>query len=184
MLHSATAAEYGEWLRWYYLPVFVALVAMLLFVHYYLGTGRVWLLWTVIFARSVQVVVNFSVHPNFAFSSIDSLRSVSLFGEQVSTIGVAIPSERQWFAVASSFLLTVYLVDAAAQGMVEGEERHETQGHSGRLGHSVSVVAQRRLRAVDGVRRFAGSRVQPSVVPRRSAGDGLRTGARFHPEQT
>ena len=91
MLHSATAAEYGEWLRWYYLPVFVALVAMLLFVHYYLGTGRVWLLCAVIFARSVVVVVNFLVQPNFGFSSIVSLRSVSLFGEQVSVIGVAIP---------------------------------------------------------------------------------------------
>jgi signal transduction histidine kinase len=120
MLHAATVAEYEAWLRWYYLPVFVALAAMLLFVHYYLGTDKVWLLWTVIVARAIQVVVNFSVHPNFAFSSIESLRSVSLFGEQVSTIGVATPSERQWFAVASSILLTVYLVDAAARAWLKG----------------------------------------------------------------
>jgi len=122
MMHSATAAEYGEWLRWYYLPVCVALVAMLLFVHYYLGTGRVWLMWTVVSARSVQVLVNFSVHPNFGFSEIVSLRSVSLFGEQVSTIGVAIPSGRQWFAIASSILLTAYLVDAAAEGWLKGSK--------------------------------------------------------------
>jgi signal transduction histidine kinase len=96
------------------------LVAMLLFVHYYLGTGRVWLMWTVILARSAQVLVNFLVHPNFGFSEIVSLRSVSLFGEQVSTIGVAIPSGRQWFAVASSILLTAYLVDAAAQAWLKG----------------------------------------------------------------
>jgi len=121
MMQSATAAEYAEWLRWYYLPVFVALAAMLLFVHYYLGSGRVWLLWTVIFARALLVVVNFLVHPNFAFSSIESLRSMSLFGEQVSAIGVAIPSERQWFALASSILLGAYLVDAAAQGWLKGK---------------------------------------------------------------
>ena len=67
MMHSATAAEYGEWLRWYYLPVFVALVAMLLFVHYYLGTGRVWLLWTVIFARSVHGRRQFLGSPKLRF---------------------------------------------------------------------------------------------------------------------
>jgi signal transduction histidine kinase len=120
MMQSATAAEYGEWLRWYYLPVWVALVAMLFFVHYYLGTGRAWLMWTVVVTRAVQVLVNFSVHPNFGFSSIDSLRSVSLFGEQVSVIGVATPSERQWFAMATSFLLVAYLIDAAARGWLKG----------------------------------------------------------------
>jgi signal transduction histidine kinase len=120
MMHSATAAEYAEWLRWYYLPVGIALVSMLVFIHYYLGTGRVWLLWTAILARSVLVLVNFLVHPNFGFSDIVSLRSVSLFGEQVSAIGVAIPSERQWFAVASTILLMAYLVDAAARGWLKG----------------------------------------------------------------
>jgi signal transduction histidine kinase len=64
--------------------------------------------------------VNFLVHPNFAFSSIDSLRSVSLFGDQVSAIGVAVPSERQWFALASSALLIAYLLDAAARGWMNG----------------------------------------------------------------
>ena len=122
MMQSATAAEYGEWLRWYYLPVCAALVSMLLFVHYYLGTGRVWLLWTVVIARTLQVVVNFSVHPNFGFSSIESLRSVSLFGERVSAIGVAVPSERQWFAMASAFLLVAYLVDAAGSGWLKGSQ--------------------------------------------------------------
>jgi signal transduction histidine kinase len=128
MMHAATAAEYGEWLRWYYLPVFVALVAMLLFVHFYLRTDRMWFLWTVIFARLILVVVNFSVQPNFAFASIDSLRTISLFGEQISAIGAAITSERQWFALASSILLTAYLMDTAARGWVKGrgETRRKT----------------------------------------------------------
>lgn len=116
MMHSATPAEYGEWLRWYYPWVSLALVAMLLFVHFYLGTGRLWLLCAIIFARSVVVLVNFSVQPNFGFTSIVSLSSVSLFGEQVSVIGVAVMREWQWFAVASLVLLMAYLVDAVARG--------------------------------------------------------------------
>ena len=40
MMHASTAAEYGEWLRLCYLPVFFAVVGQVLFVHLYLGTGR------------------------------------------------------------------------------------------------------------------------------------------------
>jgi hypothetical protein len=40
MMHSATVDEFGEWLRWYHVPTFFAFIALLLFVHYYLGTGR------------------------------------------------------------------------------------------------------------------------------------------------
>ena len=120
MMSATTAAEYAEWLRLYYLPVGVALVAMLLFVHSYLGTGREWLLWTVVIARSTQVLVNFLVYPNFAFSSIDSLRSVTLLGEDVAMIDVATPSARQWFAAASSALLVAYLLDAGVNGWLKG----------------------------------------------------------------
>jgi hypothetical protein len=120
LMHAATAAEFGEWLRWYLLPVGLSLIAMLLFVHYYLGTGRVWLLSTLVVARAVIVLVNFWVRPNFNFSSIDSLRSVTLFGEQISAVGIAVPSERQWFAVVSLILLMVYLLDAAVQRWHKG----------------------------------------------------------------
>lgn len=116
MMHSVTPGEYGEWLRWYHVPIFLALMAQLLFVHYYLGTGRGWLAWVVILARSVVLIVNFSVQPNFNFANIVSLRSVSLLGDQVSQIAAALPRrEWQWFAVASLILLIAYLIDAAAR---------------------------------------------------------------------
>jgi hypothetical protein len=50
LMHSATVAEYGEWLRWYHVPIFFAVIAQLLFVHYYVGTGRLWLMWAIICA--------------------------------------------------------------------------------------------------------------------------------------
>ena len=46
MMHAATTAEYGEWARLIYLPVFFALIGLVLFVQLFLGTGRLWLLWT------------------------------------------------------------------------------------------------------------------------------------------
>jgi len=84
MMHSVTAAEYGEWLRWLHVPVFLALIAQLLFAHFYLGTGRLWLMWAIIFARSVVLIVNFSVHPNFNFSRPNMARIAGAWLNQLS----------------------------------------------------------------------------------------------------
>ena len=141
LMHSATVAEYGEWLRWYHVPIFFAVIAQLLFVHYYLGTGRLWLMWAIIFARSVVLVVNFSVHPNFNFSSIASLRRVSLLGEQVSQIGVAVPrTQWQMFAVASVVLLVAYLIDAAAQRWLKGGADSRRKALAAGLGMAVPML--------------------------------------------
>jgi two-component system sensor kinase FixL len=128
LMHSATVEEFGEWQRWYHLPVFLAFITQMLFAQYYLGTGRLWLLWTTIFARSVVLVVNFSVHPNFNLSSLDSLRCVSLLGEQISVIGVAVPRS-QWlpFALASVILMIAYLMDAAAQRWLKGGKTRDVR---------------------------------------------------------
>ena len=142
MMHSATAAEYGEWLRWYHVPIFLAFIAQLLFVHYYLGTGRLWLMWAIIFARSVVLVVNFSVHPNFNFSNIVSLRHVSLLGEQISVIGVAVPrTQWQMFAVASLILLMAYLIDAAAQRWLKGGTDSRRKALAVGLGIAVPMLS-------------------------------------------
>jgi signal transduction histidine kinase len=141
MMHSATVAEYVGWLRWYSAPIILALVSQLLFVHYYLGTGRLWLMWTVIIARLVVAGANFVVYPNFNFSSIDSLRHVSFFGDQVSVIGVAVPSERQWFAVASLVLWAAYLSDAAVQQWLKGEKESRRRAITAGLCIIVPMIA-------------------------------------------
>src|SRR5688572_27728201 len=113
-MHSATAPEYAELQRWSHVPIFLGFISLVLFVHYYLGTGRLWVLWMIILMRSVVLVVNFSVHPSFNFASIDSLRRVSLLGEQISVIAAAVPrTDWQLFATASLFLVMVYIIDAA-----------------------------------------------------------------------
>lgn len=120
MMHSATVPEYVGWLRWYSGPIILALVSQLLFVHYYLGTDTLWLMWTVILARLVVALANFFIYPNFNFSDIASLRHVQLYGEQISVIGIAVTSTGQWFAVASLILWAAYLIDAAVQAWLKG----------------------------------------------------------------
>jgi signal transduction histidine kinase len=108
-------------LRWYHLPAFFAIIGVLLFVHYYLHTGRAWLMWTIIVARSLILVINFSVQPNYNFSQIVSLRQISFLGEQVSVIAVATTrAPALWFAAASITLLLAYMTDAAIRRWEEG----------------------------------------------------------------
>ena len=116
MMHAATPAEYGALLRWYHLPIFLAFAGQVFVVHYYLGTSRLWLFYAAIVARTIVLAVNFTVLPNFTFSSIASLRPLSLLGEQVFTVQGAVPrASWQEFALFSLILLMAYLVDAAVR---------------------------------------------------------------------
>jgi signal transduction histidine kinase len=116
LMHSTTPEEFGAWVRWYHLPLFPALVAQVLFVHTYLESSTKWLMWGVILSRAFIFIANFSLHPNYNFSSIESLHFVSLLGDQISTIDVAIPRPGlQWIAVFSLVLLFAYVMDAVVR---------------------------------------------------------------------
>ena len=121
LMRSTTPAEFGAWHRWNHVPAFLVVAGQVLFVRTYLGTGRVWLIWALIFARAVILVVNFSVYPSFTYAEITSLRHVSLLGEQVSALGVFVRrSEWQWLATTSLVLWTVFLIDAVVQRWLKG----------------------------------------------------------------
>jgi hypothetical protein len=52
MMHSATPGEWGEWLRWHQVLIFVATVGAILFVRLHLGAGRWRLAWSIIAIRT------------------------------------------------------------------------------------------------------------------------------------
>lgn len=115
MMQAATPAELGQQLRWYHVPVFFTLIGQLLFVRYYLGTGRLWLLWTIIPIRVFVLIANFLVEPNYTFREISSLEHIVFLGERVSVIGESTMRSGQWLAVASLLLIIAFVVDAAVQ---------------------------------------------------------------------
>ena len=120
MMHAASVAAYGEWARWYHLPLFFAIVGLLFFVRSYLGTGRVWLLWTIVSARLVVLVANFMVYPNFNWREITSLRHMSFLGEQVSVVGEAVLRSWQWLPSLSGVLMIVFVADAVVHRWRQG----------------------------------------------------------------
>lgn len=116
MMHSSSPADYGELFRWHHLFGYLGLLALVLFVHIYLGATNLWLLRLFILMRTVVIVANFVFRPNFTFREIVSLRSVSFLGENISEIGVGVPRPGwQWLAIGSLIVLTVYLTGAAFQ---------------------------------------------------------------------
>jgi signal transduction histidine kinase len=141
MMYSKSGAECGEWLRWYHVPCFFVFISQVLFVHYYLGTDRWWLMWAFILVRSVVVIVNFTVDPNFNFSEIATVRAITVFGEQVSAIGIATPRvEWQWLATTSLILLMAYSVDAAAGQWRKGSPDSRRKALAVGLGMTIPVL--------------------------------------------
>ena len=120
MMEAATAAEMGQQVRWYHLPIFFTMVGQLLFVRAYLGTGRLWLLGTIILIRVFVLVANFLVEPNYNFVEIASLQHIAFLGEQVVVIGESTPRSWQLLAVVSVLMLMVFVVDATIQGWRKG----------------------------------------------------------------
>ena len=89
-------------MRWVHVPLFVAIVGMVLFVRLHLGTGRAWLASTVIGLRSVVLVGNFLLpQANFTWREIHSLNHVPFLGEAVATVAQATLGAGQWLATAS-----------------------------------------------------------------------------------
>ena len=115
MMHSASAAEYGFWARWFHLPNFFAIAGLVAFVHLQFGTGRAWLAGLVVALRALLLCLNFLLDPNVNWSEISSLRAISFLGEPVSVIGEAVVRRpAQLLATLASLLFIVYVADALA----------------------------------------------------------------------
>jgi signal transduction histidine kinase len=121
MMHSATPAEFGDWVRWYHVPLFFIFLSLGLFVRFYLGGSRAWLLWIIMSLRAIFLVVNLSVRPNASFLNISHLRHVDFLGESVTILGPAVLRSWVWLARTSLVLAVVYVLDAAVAAWRRGD---------------------------------------------------------------
>ncbi|MGB8169633.1 MAG: ATP-binding protein [Chthoniobacteraceae bacterium] len=112
MLRAETPAEYGALLRWVHLPGFLAITCIVLFVHFYLGTGRVWLGAVVVGFRGLSLVLNFTTGVNLNLRAIHSLQKMWLLGEPVSLIREATPNPWMIVGQIAHFLWLIYVLDA------------------------------------------------------------------------
>lgn len=112
MMGSQTPEEFNHWVRWCHLPLFFLIVAVVCFIRLHFGAGSTWLLWSVIGTRTLILVANFSSPGSFNFQSIESLRTIRLFGSSISVIGVTEVGKWQWLGLLNCMLLLAFIADA------------------------------------------------------------------------
>ena len=85
-LRTLSPVEYGDAVRWGHLAFTVAFVGSVLFVHFYFGTGRRWLLALALGVRLLATVVNFMSGMNLHIRAIERLERITLLGEPVTVL--------------------------------------------------------------------------------------------------
>jgi signal transduction histidine kinase len=115
MMHAASPAEYGQWVRWFHVPNSLAVIGLVAFVRLQFGTGRLWLAGLVVGLRALILALNFVLDPNVNWSEISSLRTMSFLGEPVSVVaGAVVRQPVQWLGTLASVLFIAYVADALA----------------------------------------------------------------------
>ena len=122
LMHAQSAAAYGETLRWMHLSVGTLVIAIVWFIRFHIGTGRLWLAWLITGLRLMILVVNFVLHPNATFQDIHGLREVSFLGEAL-TAPVGEMNPWRYLIHLTTILLLAYVMDAAYAALKQGRVR-------------------------------------------------------------
>ena len=113
MMRSGTPGQFATALRWAHVPVFTAIVAIVIFTRLRLRAGRAWLAWTICLLRALALILNFLVGPNLNYREIISLRPIAFLGEFVF-IAEGVPNPLMLCGQLGTALLVLFLADAAA----------------------------------------------------------------------
>ena len=122
MMHARTPEEYSTLLRWFHVPVWVAVVSLVGFIHFHQQAGRAWLAWATIGARTISLGINFLSAANINYREITSLQRIPFLGEPVS-VPLGVPNPWMLLGQLSLLLLLAYVVDASLAAWWRGEKR-------------------------------------------------------------
>jgi len=111
--------SYAHALQWYNLMRWLVTLALVGFIHFYLGSGRPWLEWTVCGLRTLSLLVNFIFSPLVYYTSIEELVRIRFLGAEV-TVVEGIPNPLSIIGQISLLVLAAYLVDATWRGSHQG----------------------------------------------------------------
>ncbi len=122
LMLASTPAEQMWLFYWGQLPATITLIAVAWFIHFYLDTGRAWLLWLFTLVRAASLAINFGSSTNLNFLEITSINRPTILGEQLSvTVGVPNP----WMLVgqAALVLFIIFAFDAVIESWRRGDRR-------------------------------------------------------------
>lgn len=96
-------------------------VGCLAFVHFYFRSDRLWLMYLALGVRFLAVILNFTTGSSLHFRSVESLQSITFWGERVTIVGEAVPNPWLPFGPMASFIFALYVVDASVRLWRKGQ---------------------------------------------------------------
>ena len=136
IMHSRTPGQIGRNVQLFHVPVFLLFVAIVGFVHFYFGSGRLWLGLSACLVRFFALLLNFVLPPNLNYREITFLRQLDFLGETVAMPG-GIASSWTRLGQLSSLLLLAYVIDASLILWRRGNP--ENQRRAALVGGSITV---------------------------------------------
>lgn len=113
MMRARTPAEFGHILRWAHVPVFVAVISIMVFVRSYLSGGHLWLAYGAFGLRLLNLILNFYFDPNINYRAITGLRQVELFGGETASVALGVANPWNRIGQLGSLLLVLFVADAS-----------------------------------------------------------------------
>jgi len=112
MMRAQTPAEFGVILRWMHLPLFMAFVSVVGFVHFYFRAGYAWLAYSAIGVRMLVLVVNFFSVTNINYLRMTALHQMSIPGGGTISVAEGIANPARRIAELSLVLLLAFVASA------------------------------------------------------------------------
>ncbi len=121
-LRATTVADYLSAVWWNQAPVFIGIVAVIVFVRRYMGAGRTWLAGVAIGMRLIALVLNFVLPNGIQWQRVDSMSVIALWGQTLA-VPVGVPHPALIVAHLSLLLLVVFVLDASVTVWRRGDRR-------------------------------------------------------------
>jgi two-component system, LuxR family, sensor kinase FixL len=121
-MRAESPAQFAAALRWEQVFIWLAILALAVFVRLYLRAGRAWLLWTVCGLRTLSLFLNFSTGQNLNYLEVSSLGHPSFLGESIA-VGRGVPNPWMLVGQLSVLWLVIFVVDAAIAAWRRGDRR-------------------------------------------------------------
>jgi len=122
MMHAQTPDEYIELFRWMHVPMFCLIISLAWFVHFYLGGGRVWLVWLLTALRVLALLANYLIEPSMDFRAVTGMHPISFGGETLVIFDVE-PNPWHWLSQSSTVLLIIVVLDSSREAWRQGNRR-------------------------------------------------------------
>jgi two-component system, LuxR family, sensor kinase FixL len=113
MMQASTGAAYARTLRWAHVPLAMVVLAIVWFVYFHFGTGRLWLAVAASALRLLGLALNFGTGVNINFREVTSMDPVTLWGGAI--VAGPVGTANSWAVVPQigNLLLIAFVVDAS-----------------------------------------------------------------------